>query len=46
MFDIDLLELMSLGDGHVILVSDSKNNAYNIIGSSTEIAFEVQKLKM
>jgi transcriptional regulator with XRE-family HTH domain len=45
LFDVDLLELLSLGDGHVILVSDSNNHAFNIIGSSAEIAFEIQKLK-
>jgi len=46
LFDVDLLELMSLGDGHVIFISDSNHSPCNVIGSSTEIAFEMQKLQM
>ena len=46
LFDVDLLELMSLGDGHVIFIGDSHNSLCNVIGASTEIAFEIQKLQM
>ncbi len=40
---MDLLELMSHDRG-VYLISDN-NHGYNVIGSSSEIAFEIQKLK-
>jgi transcriptional regulator with XRE-family HTH domain len=46
LFDVDLLELMSLGDGHVIFIGDSNHSLCNVIGSSAEIAFEIQKLQM
>ena len=46
LFDVDLLELMSLGDGHVIFISDSNHSPCNVIGSYTEIALEFQKLQM
>lgn len=45
-FGVDLLELMSLGDGHVILINDSNHSPCNVIGSSSEIAFEIQKLQI
>ena len=43
--NVDLLELMSEGR-HVYLINDNSNQACNVIGSSTEIAFEIQKLQM
>lgn len=44
--EIDILELMSEGR-NVYLISDNGNNhCCNVIGSSSEIAFEIQKLQM
>lgn len=43
--DVDVLELMSEGR-HVYLISDNSNHGCNVIGSSAEIAFEIQKLQM
>lgn len=43
--EIDALELVSEGR-HVYLINDNSNQACNVIGSSTEIAFEIQKLQM
>ena len=46
-FDIDLLELISAKDKNVYLISDNvNNNVCQVIGSSSEIAFEIQKLQM
>jgi transcriptional regulator with XRE-family HTH domain len=46
-FEIDLMELMSLGEKHLYLVSGDNhgNNGYNVIGSA-ELAFEIQKLQL
>jgi transcriptional regulator with XRE-family HTH domain len=44
-FDVHLFELMA-DDRNVYLISDNGNNWCNVIGSSTEIAFEIQKLQM
>ncbi len=41
---MDLIELMS-HDRDVYLISDNSNHGCNVIGSSSEIAFEIQKLK-
>ena len=41
--DVDLLELISEGR-HVYLINGDSNQACNVIGSSAEIAFEIQKL--
>jgi transcriptional regulator with XRE-family HTH domain len=43
--EIDWLELMSEGR-HVYLINDNSSQACNVIGSSTEIAFEIQKLQI
>ena len=43
---IDVLELMSLGEKHVYLISENSNNGCNIIGSSVELALENQKQQM
>jgi transcriptional regulator with XRE-family HTH domain len=43
--DVDILELMSEGR-NVYLISDNSNHGCNVIGSTTEIAFEIQKLQM
>ncbi len=43
--EIDWLELMSEGR-HVYLINDNSSQACNVIGSTTEIAFEMQKLQM
>jgi transcriptional regulator with XRE-family HTH domain len=42
--NVDLLELMS-GGKNVYLINDNSSQACNVIGSSSEIAFEIQKLK-
>ncbi|MEI6745233.1 MAG: helix-turn-helix transcriptional regulator [Methylococcaceae bacterium] len=42
--NVDLLELMSHGKS-VYLITDNSNHGCNVIGSSAEIAFEIQKLK-
>ncbi len=42
--NVDLLELMSEGR-QVYLINGDSNHGCNVIGSSTEIAFEIQKLK-
>lgn len=45
-FDVHLFELMA-NDRNVYLISDNGNNhGFNVIGSSAEIAFEIQKLQM
>ncbi len=45
-FDVHLFELMT-NDRNVYLISDNGNNhGFNVIGSSAEIAFEIQKLQM
>lgn len=41
---IDLIELISFGEKHVYLITDNSNNGSNLIGSTNEIAFEIQKL--
>lgn len=44
--DVDVLELLS-ESRHIYLISDNGNNhGCNVIGSSIEIAFEIQKLQM
>lgn len=43
LFGIDLFELISM-DKNVYVANDNWSN--NVIGSSTEIAFEIQKLQM
>jgi transcriptional regulator with XRE-family HTH domain len=43
--NVDLLELMS-GGKNVYLIRDNSNHGCNVIGSSSEIAFEIQKLQM
>jgi transcriptional regulator with XRE-family HTH domain len=44
--EIDFLELMSEGR-NVYLISDNGNNhGFNVIGSTSEIAFEIQKLQI
>lgn len=46
-FGVDLLELISAKDKNVYLISDNtNNNVCNVIGSSSEIALEMQKLQM
>lgn len=44
-FDVHLFELMA-NDKNVYLVNGNSNHACNVIGSSAEIAFEIQKLQM
>jgi transcriptional regulator with XRE-family HTH domain len=43
--NVDLLELMS-GGKNVYLIRDNSNHGCNVIGSSSDIAFEIQKLQM
>lgn len=47
LLNVDVLDLLA-NDRNVYLVSEnsSHSNNYNVIGSSTEIAFEIQKLQM
>ena len=45
-FDMELMELMSLGERHIYLISDNNNHSGNVISSSTELAFENQKLHL
>jgi len=44
-FDIHLFELMA-NDRNVYLIRDNSNQGCNVIGSSAEIGFEIQKLQM
>lgn len=43
--ELDLLELIS-DEKNVYLINDNSNNACNVIGSSAEIASEIQRLQM
>lgn len=43
--DLDLLELIS-DEKNVYLISDNSNNGCNVIGSTAEIASEIQRLQM
>jgi|APLak6261658528_1056013.scaffolds.fasta_scaffold31736_2 transcriptional regulator with XRE-family HTH domain len=44
--DIDLVELMP-DDKHICVINgDNSTNGHNIIGSSMELAFEIQKLQL
>jgi transcriptional regulator with XRE-family HTH domain len=44
--DVDLMELMP-DDKHIFVIGgDNANNGHNIIGSSIELAFEIQKLQL
>jgi transcriptional regulator with XRE-family HTH domain len=45
-FDIDLMELLSFGERHLYFISDNNNHSGTIINSSTELAFENQKLHL
>ena len=44
-FDVHLFELMA-DDRNVYLITDNSNHGCNVIGSSAEIGFEIQKLHM
>jgi transcriptional regulator with XRE-family HTH domain len=44
-FDMELMELLSFGERH-ILINENSNNHGNVIGSSPELAFENQKLHL
>lgn len=44
--EVNLMELMSFGERHFYLISENSNNGCNVIGSSTELAFENQKLQL
>lgn len=47
LLNVDVLDLLA-DDRNVYLISESNNNCsnFNVIGSSSEIAFEMQKLQM
>jgi len=45
LLNVDVLDLLA-DDKNVYLISDNSNHGCNVIGSSTEIAFEIQKLQM
>jgi len=42
---MDFMELMSFGEKKVYLINDNSDNGCNIIGSSQELAAEIQNLK-
>lgn len=45
-FDINILELISVGERNVILFSESENNhSVNIIGSSPELSAEITRMQ-
>jgi transcriptional regulator with XRE-family HTH domain len=46
-FDMDILELLSFGEKNVIcLIGDNSMNVSQIMGSSKELVFEMQKLQL
>lgn len=46
-FDIDILELMSIGEKNVILYhQESDNHSFNIIGNSEELMGQIAQLKL
>jgi transcriptional regulator with XRE-family HTH domain len=46
-FDMELMELLSFGEKHIYLINENGNNhSGNVIGSSTELTFENQKLHL
>ncbi len=45
LLNVDVLDLLA-DDKNVYLISDNSNHGCNVIGSSAEIAFEIQKLQM
>jgi transcriptional regulator with XRE-family HTH domain len=44
-FDMELMELLSFGERH-ILINENSNHGCNVIGLSPELAFENQKLHL
>ncbi len=46
LFDVELIELMSLGNGRVVLLNDDNNLAIAVTGSTAEIALELQKMHL
>ena len=46
-FDMDIVELLTLGEKNVIcLIGDNSVNISQIMGSPKELAFEIQKLQL
>jgi transcriptional regulator with XRE-family HTH domain len=46
-FDMDIVELLSFGEKNVIcLIGDNSVNISQIIGSSKDLAYEMQKLQL
>lgn len=47
-FDVDLMELLSFGEKQVLCLigENNSNNGCNIIGSSKELAVEIQNLQL
>lgn len=46
-FDMDVVELLTFGEKNVIcLIGDNSTNISQIMGSSKELAFEIQKLQL
>ncbi|MDP2902968.1 MAG: hypothetical protein Q8N96_07630 [Methylovulum sp.] len=43
---MDLMELMSFGEKQVVCLIGDKNSGFNVIGSSKELASEIQKLQL
>jgi transcriptional regulator with XRE-family HTH domain len=44
--DVDLTELIAFGERHILINENSNNHSGNVIGSSTELTFENQKLHL
>lgn len=44
--DVDLIELIPLDGGNIYLYSNHTNNGSHIIGSPSELTFELQKLQL
>ena len=45
-FAVDLMELLSFDEKQVVcVIGDNSNNGFNIVGSSKELAVEIEKLQ-
>ncbi|MCX7068492.1 MAG: helix-turn-helix transcriptional regulator [Methylococcales bacterium] len=45
-FDMELMDLLSFGEKHILINENGNNHSGNVIGSSPELAFENQKLHL
>ncbi|MDD2723255.1 MAG: helix-turn-helix transcriptional regulator [Methylovulum sp.] len=44
--DMDLMELLSFGEKQVVCLIGDSNNGFNVMGSSKELAAEIQNLQL